>query len=116
MPEQPQQQPDRELIEGLSCPKCRCPDVERLPSNAVTPHPGYRCVQCGLRMRGMTWTYILVIVLGVALLTVAVGLVKIFSDDRDGQLQNYVLYSLPLSILVVGFSVFQLLKPRPARS
>lgn len=53
----------------MQCPACESYDVVRLPPNAISPKPGYRCGACGLRMRnpGMTVVYLVTLVLGAAL-------------------------------------------------
>jgi hypothetical protein len=72
----------------------------------------------------MTFTYVLVILLGLGLLSVATGLVKVFGDDRDETMRGYVLsplgtwssfFVVPLYVILIAYSVRQLLRPRPRR-
>jgi len=72
----------------------------------------------------MTFTYGLVILLGLGLLSVATGIVKVFGDDRDATIRGYVLaplgtwssfFVIPLYVLLVAYAVRQLLRPRPRR-
>jgi hypothetical protein len=70
--------------------------------------------------------YLVAIVIALGLLTVATGMVPIFADDRDERIVEFVrgpfgggwissLLFLPLYLLVLAFSVPQLLRPKPHR-
>lgn len=108
--------PEPEAIEGLLCPKCQGDEVAELPSNHISPHPGYRCLTCGARLRGMTFTYLLAIALALGMLVWSTGLVEFFGagDERNPLWREY-LWAIPLCLLVVGYPVFQLLHPRPRK-
>ena len=45
----------------LLCARCREPRVEQLPPDAISPHPGYVCEACGLRMSSSTMFFIYLI-------------------------------------------------------
>jgi DNA-directed RNA polymerase subunit RPC12/RpoP len=47
----------------VECPKCGSIRVERLPPSQISPKPGYRCNNCGLKMRstGMLLVYVFVL-------------------------------------------------------
>jgi hypothetical protein len=114
-----------EAVPGLSCPRCQAAQVEELPADGISPHPGYRCGSCGARLRGMTFTYGLAILLGLGLLAVAVGVVTVFGDDRDATLRGYVrspmgtwsaFVMIPLYVFLVAYAGRQLLRPRPRRA
>lgn len=109
---------------GLSCPRCQGAQISKLPPNGVSPHPGYRCLSCGARLRGMTATYVFVVLLGLALLSVAAGIVTIFGDDRDARVREFVLaptgtwssfFVIPLYVILVVYAARELLRPRPRR-
>jgi hypothetical protein len=52
----------------MECPKCESTKVERLPPSPISPHPGYRCGECGTKLRapGMLVAYIAVLVVKTA--------------------------------------------------
>ncbi|MCZ2343619.1 MAG: hypothetical protein LC104_17775 [Bacteroidales bacterium] len=102
---------------GLSCPRCHMVQIAELPANGITPHPGYRCLSCGTRLRGMTATYAFVIVVGVALIAVSAGVVPIFGDDRDARLRGFLSpYLIPLYFIAIAYAVREVLRPRPRRT
>ena len=53
----------------MECPRCASAEVERLPPSQISPHPGYKCRACGVKMRapGMLFPYLVVLALGVGL-------------------------------------------------
>jgi hypothetical protein len=79
--ESPQEQ--LEPVAGLACPKCQSTEVAELPPNGISPHVGYKCLSCGAKLRGMTGMVLVAILIGLALLAVASGLVPILGDERD---------------------------------
>jgi hypothetical protein len=94
----------------LLCARCGSNTVEQLPSNGITPNPGYDCRQCQLHMRrlrsGLFYWAVLVLAVGIiAALTVP-----------------YVLYGegefvvVPFVFVVAGYCVYQLFRPTPTVS
>ena len=76
-------------------------------------------------MRGMTFQFIIAILLGIGLLVVASGRVPIFGDERDARITSLVrapmgpwsaFATIPFYLLVIGYSTRQLLRARPRQS
>lgn len=87
-----------------------------LPPNGISRNPGYRCLSCQTRMRGMTGMFIVAIVIGTALTLIASGLVLVFHDERDASLRGIVTpMFIPIYLIPVIFSVRELFRPRPTR-
>lgn len=116
--------PPVKAISGLSCPVCCGTEVAQLPPNGISRRPGYRCLSCGARMRGMTGMYVFVIVLGLALSCVAAGLVHVFGDIRDEKIRDLVRVpagpwsfglGFPLYLGLVAYSARELFRPSPRR-
>ena len=116
--------PEVEPKPGLCCPRCQAAQVTKLPANGISPHPGYRCLSCGVRMRGMTGTYVFVVILGLALLSVAAGIITPFGDIRDEKIRELVrapmgpgssFFIIPLYLGVVAYAGRELVRPRPRR-
>ena len=113
------------LVPGISCAKCGETQVVKLKPNGISRNPGFRCLACNTQMRGTTVSYMVVVILGLGLLSVASGLVKPFGDVRDQQVRDLVLqpmgagsafFMIPLYIALVGYSVRELFRPYPTRS
>lgn len=110
---------------GLGCPRCKAAQVAALPANGISPRPGFRCLACGTRMRGMTGTYVVAILLGVGLLSVAAGVLapykNVLAVDNIQTLvrapmgPGSMFFAIPFYLLVVGYSVRELTRPRPRR-
>ena len=49
------------------CPRCESRALQRLPANAMSKHPGYRCKGCDLRMRPSNTTVLYVVLLATTL-------------------------------------------------
>src|SRR5262249_36877659 len=110
-PQQPLKPPPPPIA-GLACPCCHAAEVAALPPNGISPNPGYRCLSCEARMRGMTGTLIVAIVIGVALILIGAGLVKVFGDERDASLRGIVSpYFIPIYLIPVIYSVRELFRP-----
>lgn len=112
-------------VAGLQCAACKSARVTLAPADGISPHPGYRCLECGARMRGMTFQFVLAILLGIGLLAVASGLVPIFGDERDPRIVSLVrspvgpwsaVFTIPLYLLGIGCFARQLIRPSPGRS
>jgi hypothetical protein len=112
-------------VSGLACPRCQSAEVAELPPNPISPDRGFTCLACGAKLRGTTAIYLAAIAFSLGLLVVATGMVPMFGDDRDEKLVKFVrgfggswvssLFVIPLYVLVLGFSVRQMLRPKPRR-
>jgi hypothetical protein len=109
------------LVSGLCCPRCQELQVAALPPNGISPKPGYRCLSCGTRMRGMTGTYLVAVALGALLLSVATGVFRPFGDaSADAGIRRLVsapmgpgsqFFAVPFYLLMVGYAVRELVRP-----
>jgi hypothetical protein len=95
------------------CPRCNSGAVVRLPANRISPHPGYECTACGCRMRarGLAAVYLLAIVLALGLIVLLVWLLL---SEQVLHLRGTIV-GLGVGIVVVVYSVVQLLRPAPRR-
>lgn len=100
-------------VAGLYCPGRKSARVTLAPADGISPHPGYRCLECDARMWGMTFQFLLAILLGIGLLAVACGLVPIFGDERDPRIVSLVrspvgswsaVFTIPCYLLIIGDS------------
>ena len=90
--------------------------VAPLPPNGISRNPGYRCLSCDTRMRGMTGMYIVAIIIGIGLTVLSLGLFRPFGDERDASLRGLVSpYLIPIFLTPVIFAVRDLRRPRPVR-
>lgn len=98
----------------LQCPRCESTNVTRLPKSEVTPHPGYRCGDCQLKMRadGMVVLYVVGLLLGAALLAGAVFLVF---ESRDIRGLAKAAAVGGVCVVVFWYSLVQLLQPTPRK-
>ena len=116
MTTQSEQTADAEVAPGLSCPRCTGDRVSALPANGLSRRPGFRCLECGMQMRGSTSIYVVGAVIGLGLTLVSSGFVRIFGDERDGMLQGVVSpFFIPLFLIALAYSVRRLLRPVPLR-
>ncbi len=97
----------------LECPKCGSPDLERLPANRISPHPGYRCSGCGLRLRarGMLFVYLFALVMGAVVGAAAVAFLVAWGEDRVWR----ILWLGAAGIGCSAYSLYQLVQPVPRR-
>jgi uncharacterized protein (DUF983 family) len=63
------------------CPRCESAELQRLPANFTTKHPGYRCKACGLRMRRANSTILYAFLL-VTTLVAAAGVALLVCTER----------------------------------
>jgi len=91
----------------MRCPRCESTKLACLPSNGITPFPGYQCRACSLELRPRKTTFFYSIVL-----LLSVGLILLFSmglwADVDGPIYLY-----PFMFVTAIYSVMQLLRPTP---
>ena len=116
---------EAKLEPGLCCPRCQAPQVSALKPNGISPKPGYRCLACETRMRGSTGIYVVVVLVGLGLLSVAAGALAPFRNSLAvDNIQDLVrapmgpgsMYiALPLYLFLVGYAVRELTRPRPRR-
>ncbi len=96
----------------MECPKCGSSQVERLPPSQISPKPGYRCNDCGSKLRspGMYVVYLAILLIG---LTCVVGsifaMVTLDGTDRPFR----VLWLAGAGAVVAGYSAMQLARPAP---
>jgi hypothetical protein len=88
------------------CPRCDSTAVVRLPPSSITPHPGYKCHGCGvkLRARGMGVVYAVVLVIGSVMF---VAFVIGGAGDKPKV--------FGLGAVCAVYSAVQLLRPAPRR-
>ena len=93
----------------LACRRCGLQGLTPLANDGISRHPGYRCTECGLRMRpaGSTFLYAVVLTLSIALL--ALSTLPMWAPV-EGQVIVY-----PFMLVVASYSVWQLLRPTPLR-
>ena len=97
----------------MRCPSCGSRRVERRPPSQISPHPGYRCRNCGLLMRGrgMALLYVVVLLIGCGLFAVLAVLLAI---GEAGLPQ--ILGTPLLGAICSAYAIRQLLRPVPLRS
>jgi hypothetical protein len=92
------------------CPRCESKEVVRLPNDGVSPHPGYKCNGCGVRMRpnGSTIVWVAMVLIGIGVTAFCVlPLFNIVEADR-------VFVVLPIiGVVVAIYSIRQLFRPTP---
>lgn len=94
----------------MECPSCRSRRVERRPPSQISPHPGYRCRNCGLLMRGhgMAFLYVVVLAIGCALFAVLAVLLA----NGDAGLPQ-ILGTPLLGAVCSIYAIRQLMRPVP---
>ena len=104
------------LFSRWRCVRCDAREVEKLPANFISPHPGYRCRACGYKMRskGMLFVYLVTLVLGLVLFVLGI---YTSLDERFhlGHLGFLLFRAIP-GFIVAMYSVFQILRPTPRRA
>jgi len=95
----------------LECPRCGSPNVARLPADPISPRPGYRCANCGakLRDRGMLVVYLVVL-----LIAAGVAAVNVYVMAEEG-VRLGILVMLTVCMACAGYSLMQLARPAPRR-
>jgi hypothetical protein len=95
----------------LECPRCGSPNVARLPADPVSPAPGFRCANCGvkLRDRGMLVVYLVVLVIAAG-----IGALNVFVQVAGG-LSARGLAVLAVCVVCGGYSAAQIARPAPRR-
>ena len=91
------------------CPYCDSFEVIRLPKSEVSPHPGYRCDDCGLIMRpnGSGIMYVVGMILSIGVIALAIFAI---SDPGAGGIR----IGLPVAgIVVFCYSLRMMLRPTP---
>ena len=100
----------------MECPKCRSARVEKFPPNQISPRPGYRCRNCGAKLRdpGMGFVYLAVLALGSALGGFHLYFTLWYEHDEPKPLQG--LWLAGLGSVCAGYSLAQLMRPKPRRA
>jgi hypothetical protein len=100
----------------MECPKCDSDRVEELPPNQISPRPGYRCRNCGAKLRDpkMGCVYFVVLALGLVLGAVALVTLVIAEEDWGAKLGR--IGFLGMCLLCSGYAVAQLMRPTPRRT
>jgi|GEM_PF-3311468 len=91
----------------LACRRCGSGEVVRLPSNEVVRHPGYRCGECGLRMRPVGSAFLYIVVLVVSL-TLSAAFAYPLLVGGEGPVVVF-----PFMLIVATYAVWQLRRPTP---
>jgi uncharacterized protein (DUF983 family) len=100
------------------CPHCDSAEVQRLPANFFTKHPGYLCKACGLRMRRANSTLFYVVLL---VTTLALGSIIVVGVCTEGPPPmslpelldpHKIMMALAMPVGVV-YLVLQLSRPTP---
>ena len=97
----------------MECPSCGSRRVERRPPSQISPHPGYRCRNCGtlMRARGTLFLYLGVLALGCGFFALLVGLL-ISGEAGLPQLVGPPL----LGVICAVYSIRQLVRPVPRKT
>src|SRR5688500_5888704 len=98
----------------MKCPKCGSTTVEKLPPSQISPHPGYRCNGCELKMRshGMVFVYLFTLLFGLALCILCVTLLVV-TEGSERPLK--MLWLGGVGVIVAGYSVAQIMRPVPLK-
>src|SRR5262245_43768710 len=96
----------------MRCPRCDSSEVTRLPAGSISPHPGYVCGGCGLKMRarGLGFVYLAVFLLGAGL---AAGVA--YAALHEGARALNALHLAGVGVVAALYALFQLLRPTPRR-
>jgi hypothetical protein len=99
----------------MECPKCGSSQIERLPPSQISPHPGYRCNNCGAKMRssGMLFVYLFTMLLGLAFCGVAA---YVLLDSDGGGRPVKTGWLGVVGLVVSGYSAVQIARPTPRRA
>ena len=98
----------------MECPKCGSSSVEKLPPSQISPHPGYLCSNCGIKMRshGMLFVYLFVLLIGSGLCVLCAWLLL---EAGGGDRPIRVAWLGVVGFVVAGYSVMQIARPVPRR-
>ncbi|WP_020470563.1 hypothetical protein [Zavarzinella formosa] len=96
----------------MECPKCGSSQVKRLPPSQISPHPGYQCGECGIKMRssGMLFVYLLTLLIGIAIGAV---MVYMLIEEDGGNRPFQAAWLGAAGLIVAGYSVMQIARPVP---
>ena len=94
----------------MECPKCQSTKVERLPPSQISPRPGYRCKDCGIKLRA-PGTYVVYLVLLLIGLSFLVGAGYALLEMEGGNRPIRVLWLGGTGLIVAGYSAMQLARP-----
>lgn len=96
----------------MECPRCNSTEVARLPPSQISPHPGYHCQQCGLKMRshGMFYVYLFFLLFGLVVSAIPVIVFLIFGEDEKVLKTSWLLVA---GLVVCGYSAMQIARPTP---
>jgi hypothetical protein len=92
------------------CPQCESFRVELLEAKSIARSSGYRCEECGLRMRsdGHFLLYFIALVLS---LSVSIYFAAICWEEQ--KILVTLIKVVIIAIAVAGYSIYQLLLPTP---
>lgn len=98
---------------NMNCPKCDSPNVTKLPPSQITPKPGYRCEDCGAKLRapGTAIMYLFVMAIGVAMFVLIGGL--FVSGEMNGRIPLKAFWIAGIGVICAVYSVSQLVRPVP---
>lgn len=107
---------DRPRSLQMECPRCGSTRVERLPPSQISPHPGYKCGECGVVMRAskMLVPYLIVLALGAGLF--GLFLFLLLGGEGDHPMPLKGLWLAGLGLVCSGYSIMQLMRPVPRRN
>ena len=99
----------------MECPNCGSAQVKLLPPSQISPHPGFRCADCGIlmRSRGMQFIYVVAFLLGLAFFAGAVA-ARFFLEEIGLPIRAIALGIAGVAVAVN--SVRQIARPVPRRS
>ena len=100
----------------MECPKCDSDRVEELPPNQISPRPGYRCRNCGAKLRDPKMGCVYFVVLALALVLGAVALVTLVIAEEDWGAKLGRIGFLGMCLVCSGYAVAQLMRPTPRRT
>jgi DNA-directed RNA polymerase subunit RPC12/RpoP len=97
---------------ALECPSCGSRRVERRPESQISPHPGYRCRNCGrlMRGRGTLFMYAGVLVIGGGFVALFVYLLASGQADWPQIFGTWI-----IGAICAVYSIRQLMRPTPIR-
>ena len=94
------------------CPRCESRALQRLPANAMSKHPGYRCKGCDLRMRPSNTTVLYVVLLATTL-AIGVAFTVGICMDPGNVLRPRLLLLLGAFPVGIVYLILQLSRPTP---
>ena len=101
----------------LECPKCSSRNVVRLPPSQISPHPGYQCHDCQVRLRGegMLFVYLLMVLVVCPGMTLGVLFFLLKAHEATNRRLGGALWIGAMAIVVGGYSLMQIARPGPRR-